>query len=207
MKTWLGAAALALTLAAAPAYATTTFAQFKQANNTDTISFSAPALNSVAGATVLFDYTDPMPPAIDGEISAFMILSSTGSPYSGTLQFLRTSDNANLLTVNFSGAILFGVGTSGSFLDSQPGGVVTYTSDFLDFSSTTAADFALSFSALTHAFGNPSWTADSTGTFAADSIGRPGGGIPEPATWSMMILGFLGTGALVRRRRGLQLTA
>jgi hypothetical protein len=29
----------------------------------------------------------------------------------------------------------------------------------------------------------------------------PGGGIPEPATWTMMILGFGGLGALLRRRR------
>ena len=28
-----------------------------------------------------------------------------------------------------------------------------------------------------------------------------GGGIPEPATWTMMILGFGGLGALLRRRR------
>jgi hypothetical protein len=32
----------------------------------------------------------------------------------------------------------------------------------------------------------------------------PVGGVPEPATWAMMIMGFLGTGAAVRRRnRGL----
>jgi len=31
----------------------------------------------------------------------------------------------------------------------------------------------------------------------------PGGGIPEPATWAMMIMGFGGVGALMRRRRTL----
>jgi PEP-CTERM motif-containing protein len=30
----------------------------------------------------------------------------------------------------------------------------------------------------------------------------PGGDIPEPATWAMMIMGFGGVGALMRRRRG-----
>lgn len=30
--------------------------------------------------------------------------------------------------------------------------------------------------------------------------------VPEPATWAMMILGFAGTGALMRRRRGIALT-
>jgi len=31
--------------------------------------------------------------------------------------------------------------------------------------------------------------------------GAPDGGIPEPGTWSLMILGFGGAGALLRRRR------
>jgi len=33
------------------------------------------------------------------------------------------------------------------------------------------------------------------------------GGVPEPATWGMMILGFFGTGALIRNRRRFGLTA
>jgi len=32
---------------------------------------------------------------------------------------------------------------------------------------------------------------------------NPGGEVPEPATWAMMIIGFGGVGALIRRRRGL----
>jgi hypothetical protein len=34
-----------------------------------------------------------------------------------------------------------------------------------------------------------------------DNIGTVGGGVPEPATWAMMILGFGGIGATLRRRR------
>lgn len=33
----------------------------------------------------------------------------------------------------------------------------------------------------------------------------PPGGIPEPATWAMMLVGFGGRGAMLRRRRGLAL--
>ncbi|WP_205854204.1 PEPxxWA-CTERM sorting domain-containing protein [Phenylobacterium kunshanense] len=29
----------------------------------------------------------------------------------------------------------------------------------------------------------------------------PGGAVPEPATWAMMIMGFMGTGVAIRRRR------
>ena len=35
----------------------------------------------------------------------------------------------------------------------------------------------------------------------AEDLFDPGGGVPEPATWAMMILGFGGVGAMVRRRR------
>jgi hypothetical protein len=194
LKRWVSFAASAAILVATPAFATTTFAQYEQLNNNDTVSFTAPgSLTNTAGAVVSFNYVDAMPAGLDDPMDAYMTFAATGAPYSGTLTFLRVSDNANLLTVVFSGAALTGLGTAASFLDSQPTGTVTYTSDFLDFSGTTAADFALSFSALTSPFGGDAWTADSTGTFAAN--------IPEPATWAMMILGFGATGALVRLRR------
>lgn len=202
MKSLFGAAALAFTLAAAPAYATTTFAQYEQIDNTDTVSFTGPgALTSTTTAVVAFNFVDPMPPSLDGPIDALLIFSASGAPYSGVLQFLRQSDGANLLTVDFAGAVLSGMGTSGSFLDAQPGGTVTFSSDFLDFSTLTASDFALSFSALSSPFGSDSWTANSTGTFAAQL-----GAIPEPATWAMMIIGFGGVGAVARQRRRLTST-
>jgi len=40
------------------------------------------------------------------------------------------------------------------------------------------------------------------GNAACNAIVDPGPGIPEPATWAMMILGFAGAGAMIRRRRG-----
>jgi hypothetical protein len=33
------------------------------------------------------------------------------------------------------------------------------------------------------------------------------GGVPEPATWAMMILGTFGVGALMRRRRAAEAKA
>jgi hypothetical protein len=43
-------------------------------------------------------------------------------------------------------------------------------------------------------------------SFAATGFATNGGGtIPEPATWAMMILGFGGIGAMLRRRRPLPL--
>jgi endoglucanase Acf2 len=48
-------------------------------------------------------------------------------------------------------------------------------------------------------------TPDDGGFLLVSEIesGNAAAGVPEPATWSMMILGFLGVGALMRRRSGL----
>lgn len=42
------------------------------------------------------------------------------------------------------------------------------------------------------------WAFDVLGV---DSATQPGGAVPEPATWAMMITGFAGAGAMLRRRR------
>lgn len=204
MKTLFGAAALAVTLAAAPAYAATTFAQYEQVDGgLDTIQFDSGLLSDTGGTTgslVLFNFIDTMPPALDGNIDAYMNVSSTGAPWSGTISFLRVSDGANLLTLSFTGATLAGAGGSGALFGSTPGGTVSYTSDFLDFTGQTAGDFSLSLSGISPDFGASFWSGDSVGTFASDT-GGGGNVVPEPATWVMMILGFGGVGALMRRRR------
>jgi hypothetical protein len=191
-------------LVAAPASATTTFAQFKQLDTTDTVAWNAGVLSDTGGAAgvlVSFDFLDAMPPAVDDPIDAVMNISATGGgPYSGTISFLRASDFANLLTVTFSGAVLVTAGGAGAFLDSQPGtGLITYTSDFLDFTGNTGSDFSLGFSAISAAPGG-GWTADSVGTFASETRGG-GEGVPEPLTWALMVTGFGGAGAMLRRRR------
>lgn len=40
-----------------------------------------------------------------------------------------------------------------------------------------------------------------------DISGAPTGGVPEPAAWALMLMGFGGIGAMVRRRRSLALAA
>jgi len=50
--------------------------------------------------------------------------------------------------------------------------------------------------------------ADCTTVIATGPVGaRLAGGVPEPATWAMMLVGFGGMGALLRRRRSLGLVA
>ena len=70
-----------------------------------------------------------------------------------------------------------------------------------DFDVDLAAGERVSF--LLGAAGN--FTYDSTGFALTVSNVTPSapGGVPEPATWAMMILGFLGTGSILRHRRPL----
>lgn len=50
-------------------------------------------------------------------------------------------------------------------------------------------------------FGITDIALGSTGEICLTRVCGPGGAVPEPATWAMMILGFGATGALVRARR------
>jgi hypothetical protein len=204
---YFGAAALALTLIAAPASAATTFAQFEQVDGgPQTIAFGGGVLTDNGGLTgslVLFNFLDVMPAATNDQVQAYMTVEASGSPFDGTISFHRVSDMANLLTLHFTNATLAGAGGSGALFGTQPGGgTVTYTSDFLDFTGQTAGDFSIGLSGITPGFSAAAWTADSVGTFASDSA-NGGNGVPEPATWTMMIIGFGGVGALIRRRRSL----
>jgi hypothetical protein len=51
--------------------------------------------------------------------------------------------------------------------------------------------------------GDESWGIDSASFTYDVSATPPGGGVPEPATWAMMILGFGAAGAMFRRHKAL----
>jgi len=85
------------------------------------------------------------------------------------------------------------VGTNQQFADTFAGGSRTF-----GFDADLTAGQRVSF--LLGAAGN--YTYDSTG-FALTVAGPDVGGVPEPATWAMMILGFFGLGSTLRCRRAL----
>jgi hypothetical protein len=206
---FIPAAVLAVTLVSSPALAATTFAQFEELDGSaQTIEYDGLTLadaDGALGSIVLFNFLDFMPVDVNGQVEAYMNVESSGSPWDGTISFTRVTDGANLLTLAFTGATLAGSGGAGALFGSQPSGTVTYSSDFVDFTGQTAGDFSLGFSGITPGFSTTvAWSADAVGTFASDSANIPGGGgVPEPATWAMMIVGFGGVGALLRRRRTL----
>lgn len=140
---------------------------------------------------------------------------------SGSFSFVTTSAitigshffaaGSNLLSGTFTNAALFGQngGSSGSFSGSTDGGnVVTFSSDFLDFSNTVTRDFAIAMTSINPVLNRPtsalnslrSFRATSSGTFSSD----PAPGItilPEAATWGMMLAGFGLVGVVARRRK------
>lgn len=122
---------------------------------------------------------------------------------------------SNLLSGTFSQATIFGQrgGTSGSFSASSadPLDTISYTSDFLTFDPSSSLDFSLSLTAISSVLlavsnnGTPvralrTFRSLSTGSFSSDPAPIVTA-IPEPAVWSLMIVGF-GMVGLQTRRRG-----
>ena len=136
----------------------------------------------------------------------------------GSISFVRSTAAAegngtrtNLLTVSFTTGQLDASQGSGSFtFKSNANSVITFTSDFLDFSSVLEKDFALSFSGASPSFSAPvgsssqSLAASGSGTFASDPPPVVIPGVPEPASWAMMLGGFGLLGATLRTRKTAQ---
>ncbi len=117
----------------------------------------------------------------------------------------------DLLTVSFTNAELDASQGNGSFtFKSNANSVITFTSDFLDFSNVVDKDFAFSFSGASPTFsstlGNSgrSTSFSGSGTFASDPAPLVVGGVPEPATWALMLGGFGLLGLSMRTRKAAQ---
>jgi len=120
----------------------------------------------------------------------------------GAIQVLH---NANLLSGAFTDAWIQGNGGTGSTnLSIGNGGAFTsLTSDFnLGNVDPSSEEFALNLLGVTPAFGAKpgkalkSFRANGGGNFSLEILS-----VPEPATWTMMLMGFGGMGAMIRRRR------
>lgn len=136
----------------------------------------------------------------------------------GSISFTRDSaagegdgTRTNLLTVTFSNAELDASNGSGSFtFKSNADSVITFTSDFLDFTNVVDKDFSFSFSGASPTFSaavgssSRNLAFSGSGTFASDPAPLVVGGVPEPASWALMLGGFGLLGMTLRTRKASQ---
>lgn len=222
VHTLAAAAGFAVTLAATPAFALT-FANTSQISPGDSTFFftnNGDGTSTISGsgqAELLFTYDFPLSGLGGFQIADFtysgtssQAASLEGLTYqqvidSGTLTF--TNGLGNLLTVNFTNALLGGR-DGGVFLwggdDTSISASVDYTSDFdsPDLSSLNGLDnFMLGLTINPANDGLVLGANSQLASFEASAVGTFSTAVPEPATWAMMIFGFGGMGAILRRRR------
>jgi hypothetical protein len=191
----------------------------KSVNVATHFSFIDPSLAALAFLPATFNLTaavtTPSPATFNVGTNTWTEsnLHSTGAGfsfiYSGPTTVIAghtlTHNVTNLLSGVFTGAYIQGFGSSGSTnLQSDGFASVTYFSDVIDFSSVVPGSTAFAFNLLSV---NPHFGASaghSLNSFAANGGGNFSAdfhGIPEPATWAMMLVGFGGIGLMVRNRR------
>jgi len=172
---------------------------------------SLPALFTLTAAPATAD--DPAGTAF-GDVFQQNLSGAFSFIYTGSTPFVvgaHTYDTgANLLSGTFSGAEIVGpnFGSTASVQDAVlSGGTVNYTSDVIAFASTGDKGVSLELTSALPFFGATpgnslsSFTAVSTGSFSADINSIGGAGVPEPATWAAMLVGFGALGAVARRNR------
>jgi hypothetical protein len=217
----LGLAAAAA--CAAPAQAVT-FADYGAVGSVPNISFvGAPAGGVLSGsAETQFSFLT-LDPSYSNLSAAYTLSAvstvapTTANSYdfqsglNGSFSFIydgpttsTLTTGENLLSGTFTGAQISGPanGSTASVQDAIiGGGDVAFTSEVLPFSSTGDKSLSLELTSVLpgliigRAGGLEGFTGVSTGSFAADlSTGGGAGGVPEPATWALMLIGFAGVG-------------
>jgi hypothetical protein len=141
---------------------------------------------------------------LNGNFS-FVYTGATVNNYHGS--GINLIHNSNLLSGVFTDAWIQGAGGSGSAnVAFQNGGNATFHSDYRTFTNVdpTTEEFALNLLAVTPNFGANANKA--LKTFRANGGGNFSAvGVPEPATWGLMIMGFGGMGLMLRNNRRLAL--
>jgi hypothetical protein len=132
----------------------------------------------------------------DGLSGSFSFLSRNAFDFNST----HYAAGSNLLSATFDDGSINSTATSGSASDSTLGGhLINFTSSVIDTSGFTAEDFSFSLTGARPSISAEAgqslsnFTASSTGSFSSAAV-------PEPAAWALMLVGFGGMGAVLRRR-------
>jgi hypothetical protein len=122
----------------------------------------------------------------DDELSQ-ALATTPGITYTISFELAHNStNNLNDFSAWFGGSQLLSLNNASMFGYTLETFTATATS-----SSTTLAFFGRE---------NPAW-------YSLDNVSVTAGGVPEPSTWAMMLLGFGGLGAMLRSRRRAALAA
>jgi hypothetical protein len=179
-------------------------------------SFLTPSLIALSNLPATLTYVGTVADGTPALNFGYLVQNGLGGnfnfTYSGpstTIGAVTLNTGANLLSGTFGGGNIAGPvnSSAGTVNDATTsGGVISFASDFLTFQ---AGDQSYSFSLtsivdpLNASTGQSldSFGAVATGSFEAALSGGGGqGGVPEPATWAMLIVGFAGVGFAVRRK-------
>jgi hypothetical protein len=155
-------------------------------------------------------YTTTGGPVLDGTIitnqfNSFSGLSLGGNQFNGAAQFFFSGDS---VTVTFAApvyaaGVFFNVNAnSGDFVLTAAGGTASTGGAVYDISTFVFAGL-VSDTSFTSATFYSSDGGTSTASYNIPAIITATAAVPEPATWAMMLVGFGGLGATLRRRREL----
>jgi hypothetical protein len=193
-------------------------------------SISANNQTSAHGVATTFSFLEPSFSAL-ADLSATFTIDATaanGNPAAkdagsgtytqpgldGTFSFIYSGPNTmidgfdlttgeDLLSGVFTNAWIQGAGGTGSTnVTFDNGGTLVLTSSVIDMSGVVpgSEEFALNLLSVSPHLG--ATTGKALNSFKANGGGNFSAlGVPEPATWGLMILGFGGAGVMLRRRR------
>lgn len=174
---------------------------------------------SLQGLSASYTLNANVPPGVLPAAGAFNLSAATGAFSILSNEAINTGGmmyaaGANLLSGTFTGGFLDGTveGTAGVLRGSTDGGVtINYTSDFLNFNNIGSFDFSFPLTAVAPPFGPGGGTirdfnASMGGQFSSEPAPTLGG-VPEPTTWAMLVLGFGLVGVSARRRKMVTVTA
>ncbi|PZQ55155.1 MAG: hypothetical protein DI570_22455 [Phenylobacterium zucineum] len=139
---------------------------------------------------------------------SFSFVAVNAFVYNGT----NYAAGTNLLSATFSGSEFGGAGNRGFLLGQNGvgGATVNYSSAILSSAAQYTMDtFSFNLSQAAPNFAVPGCTTpmSSCTTSIVSNTGNIKGtfsaAIPEPTTWALMIMGFGGAGAMIRRRKAL----